>query len=89
MFIGGVDATDNFLVLHLVPERKPGIGCGSISRFLRWSPDPVMVNIRDNQDYIKDLVYSYYVDGPPKITCWLFVGNGEVPKWRSPHRIPT
>ena len=32
----------------------------------RWSPHPVIVTIRDNKDYIRVLLYSYYTT----ITGW-------------------
>ena len=35
-------------------------------RCLRWTPHPVIVTIRDNKDYIKVLLYSYYTT----ITGW-------------------
>ena len=28
--------------------------------YLRWTPHPVIVTIRDNKDYIGVLLYSYY-----------------------------
>ena len=39
---------------------------------LRWTPHPVIVTIRDNRDYIKVLLYSYYTTiagggGPPSL----------------------
>ena len=39
---------------------------------LRWTPQPVIVTISDNRDYIRVLLYSYYNTitgwgGPPKI----------------------
>ena len=33
---------------------------------LRWTPHPVIVTIRDNRDYIRVLLYSYYTT----ITGW-------------------
>ena len=40
---------------------------------IRWTPHPVIVTIRDNKDYIRVLLYSYYtlnpkpiLGGPPK-----------------------
>ena len=27
---------------------------------IRWTPQPVIVIIRDHKDYIKDLLHSYY-----------------------------
>ena len=40
-----------------------------IQVYLRWTPHPVIVTIRDNRDYSRVLVYSYYyrVGGPPKV----------------------
>ena len=32
----------------------------------RWTPHPVIVTIRDNKDYIRVLLYSYYTT----ITGW-------------------
>ena len=34
--------------------------------YLRWTPHPVIVTIRDNRDYIRVLLYSYYTT----ITGW-------------------
>ena len=38
---------------------------------LRWTPHPVIVTIRDNRDYIRVLLYSYYATlqgrGPPNL----------------------
>ena len=34
--------------------------------WLRWTPHPVIVTIRDNRDYIRVLFYSYYTT----ITGW-------------------
>ena len=34
--------------------------------WLRWTPRPVIVTIRDNSDYIRVLMYSYYTT----ITGW-------------------
>ena len=34
--------------------------------FLRWTPHPVIVTIRDNWDYIRVLLFSYYTT----ITGW-------------------
>ena len=28
--------------------------------YFRWTPHPVIVTVRDNKDYIKVLLYSYY-----------------------------
>ena len=42
--------------------------------YFRWTP-PVIVTIRDNKDYMRVLLYSYYlyhyysVAGPPKVYC--------------------
>ena len=33
---------------------------------LRWTPHPLMVTIRDNEEYIRVLLYSYYTT----ITGW-------------------
>ena len=33
---------------------------------VRWTPHPEMVTIRDNKDYIRVLLYSYYAT----ITGW-------------------
>ena len=40
-------------------------GCHSLGAtlcpiYLRWTPHPVIVAIRDNTDYIRVLLYSYY-----------------------------
>ena len=40
-------------------------------KYVRWTPHPVIVTIRDNRDNIRVLVYSYYTTitgwgGPPK-----------------------
>ena len=29
-------------------------------RYLRWTPHPVIVTMRDNEDYIRVLLHSYY-----------------------------
>ena len=34
--------------------------------YIRWTPHPVIVTIRDNRDYIKVFLYSYYTT----ITGW-------------------
>ena len=34
--------------------------------YLRWTPHPVIVAIRDKKDYIRVLLYSYYTT----ITGW-------------------
>ena len=34
--------------------------------YFRWTPHPVIVTMRDNRDYIRDLLYSYYTT----ITGW-------------------
>ena len=34
--------------------------------YLRWTPQPVIVTIRDNRDYVRVLLYSYYTT----ITGW-------------------
>ena len=34
--------------------------------YIRWTPHPVIVTIRDNKDYIRVLLYSYYTT----ITGW-------------------
>ena len=47
---------------------------GAISKhikdYLRWTPHPVIVRIRDNKNYIWVLLFSHYhyyrVGGPPK-----------------------
>ena len=36
------------------------------TRYVRWTPHPVIVTIRDNRDYIRVLLYSYYTT----ITGW-------------------
>ena len=33
---------------------------------IRWTPHPVIVTIRDNRDYLRVLLYSYYIT----ITGW-------------------
>ena len=43
-----------------------GIIWGYERVFLRWTPHPAIVTIRDNRDYIRALVYSYYTT----ITGW-------------------
>ena len=40
--------------------------CKAGSVYLRWTPHPVIVAIRDNKDYIRVLLYSYYTT----ITGW-------------------
>ena len=37
-----------------------------MSIWLRWTPHPVIVTIRENRDYIRVLFYSYYTT----ITGW-------------------
>ena len=53
---------------------SPAKGLRSLRRsrvFIRWTPHPVIVTIRDNKDDIRVLLYSYLhyynVGGPPKI----------------------
>ena len=41
--------------------------------FFRWTPQAVIVTIRDNREYIRVLLYSYYTTitgGPPKGFCY-------------------
>ena len=35
------------------------VGCRGVE-LIRWTPDPVIVTIRDYEDYIGVLLYSYY-----------------------------
>ena len=40
--------------------------------YFRWTPDPVIVIIMHNKDYIRVLLYSYYTaitgwGGPPEV----------------------
>ena len=42
------------------------MGFGEDMLLFRWTPKPVIVNIRDNRDYIRVLLYSYYTT----ITGW-------------------
>ena len=39
---------------------------GNIARYVRRTPHPVIVTIRDDKDYIRALFYSYYTT----ITGW-------------------
>ena len=39
---------------------------GFSREYVRWTPHPVIVTIRDNRDYIRVLLYSYYTT----ITGW-------------------
>ena len=39
---------------------------GTPAGFVRWTPDPVVVTIRDNRDYMRVLLYYYYTT----ITGW-------------------
>ena len=32
----------------------------TIGVYLRWTPHPVIVAVRDSKDYIRVLLYSYY-----------------------------
>ena len=46
--------------------------------FDRWTPHPVIVIIRNSQDFFRVLLYSYYtsitgVGGPPKMFDTLFL----------------
>ena len=54
--------------LHVVdvhPDTSQwALWCATI--LLRWTPHPAIVVIRDNQDYIRVLLYSYYTT----ITGW-------------------
>ena len=43
-----------------------GGGYRSVFKYLRRTPDPVIVTLRDNEDYIRVLSYSYYIT----ITGW-------------------
>ena len=62
-----------YLSLNLSPCLRPATplarsrsllySCGG---FFRWTPHPVIVTIRDNRDYIRVLLYSYYAT----ITGW-------------------
>ena len=43
--------------------------------YLRWTPHPVIVNIRDKKDYVRVVLCSYYTiipgRGPSSCTCLL------------------
>ena len=46
--------------------RPGGFPGGVVWIYVRWTPHPVIVTIRDNKDYIRVLLYSYYTT----ITGW-------------------
>ena len=47
------------------PDGMPRVPLNS-GFYIRWAPHPIVVTIRDNKDYIRVLLYSYYIT----ITGW-------------------
>ena len=50
----------------LAGNYSKGPGTQILGVKVRWTPHPVIATIRDNRDYIKVLLYSYYAT----ITGW-------------------
>ena len=57
--------------VHMNDDRIEGwVDCSMV--FLRWTPHPVIVTTKDNKDYIRVLLGSYYMTiigwgGPSKV----------------------
>ena len=62
----------NKMLLAVLKEGLEQIVAGQIQHvWMRWTPHPVTVTIKDNKDCTKVLSYSYYttyrVGGPPNL----------------------
>ena len=52
-------------VFQLVARLQTFVLCFGPPPYLRWTPHPVIVAIRDNRDYIRVLLYSNYLNPKP------------------------
>ena len=48
------------LIASRLRQRSQSLACCTIEVELRWTPHPIILPIRDNKDYIRVLLYSYY-----------------------------